>query len=309
LLDLQTGQLTPVVINRDAVFSPFNLDQNHIAYTSGDFVSYDILTRRLDLRDKSAIVTSSSFNDYRAAVADDIDTIAFISNRSGINQIWIKEASGELRQVTEFEDYYTIDHLAISPDGSKIAYTTDAEIQVIDSYSGDIIGTISGDDKGYIDPAFNADSSKLFYTYFANNTWYIESLYLEEFALKTVLTRGYLAKPCPVGDCYYYLRLSDKALMKRTGLEDEIDTGIRLPDVGFLDQFQVINGSVYYTKREGETTTLYRHDFNAESPIEVMPVDAVHFDINTKTNMIYYLSRQPFDTNIEKLRIATPQNQ
>lgn len=299
LLDTESNEITPVLSSRYPIYAPFFIDENTIGFTQGDFIISDIQQGSLNLNTEAISLINSSFNDYRPSFAIETKSIAFLSNRTGLDQIWVREENGSLRQVTKFTEAKKIQHIAISPDGKLIAYTTNATIVVIDSFAGEMIGEIVGDDKSYIDPEFGQESEYLYFTFKHNEEWFIERRSIYNLAIETILTKGFLVKPCLASDCYYYLRLTDKMLMKRYGLEKEESTGVTLENVGFANQFEVIGNRVFYTSKTNGEITLFRHEFGQADAIVIMNLSSLHFAINPDSKRIYYSTRRANDTNIE----------
>ena len=87
---------------------------------------------------KPKLVIQSVMGDTSPQFSPDESRIAFRSNRSGADEIWIKEASGTERQLTHFEGPLT-GSPRWSPDGQQIAFDSrkagDADIYIV-SVSG-----------------------------------------------------------------------------------------------------------------------------------------------------------------------------
>jgi len=299
LVDINTNEIKQILNTRYPIYSPFLIDDNNIGFMQGDFIKSDIVQHSLYAKTKTEDVINSSGTDTMLVIAQRTGAKAFLSDRTGISQIWLNEPTGKLRQITNFNNSEDIRHLAISPDADYIAYTLNATIFLMNSKRGTIEYTIKGDEKSYIDPEFGKDSKFLYYTYKLDNRWFIEKRSLDNFNLETVLTEGYLAKPCQQINCYYYLRVTDKALMKRTGLDSEIDTGIRLESVNYANQFDIVENSVYYAIDTINGKKLFRHDIGTKYSIELMDISSIHFSIYHKYKQIFYADRRLNDTNLE----------
>ncbi|NNJ73020.1 MAG: hypothetical protein HKP09_07545, partial [Enterobacterales bacterium] len=302
VLDTSTNEITQVLSSRYPVYAPFFIGENKLGFTQGDFIISDIEQSYLASDNEPKSFISSSFNDYRPSFSQEKKSLAFLSNRTGLDQIWIKELNGNLRQVTTFNEAMKIQHLALSPNGKLIAFTSNATIFLIDSFTGDLLAEIDGDDKSYIDPVFSQNSDYLYFTLKHGDEWFIERRAISNLSLETILTKGFLVKPCATSDCYYYLRLSDKTLMKRTGLEPEVSTGVKLESVGFASQFEVIGNSVFYTAKQNGKVTLYKHIIANDAPEKVMAINSIHFTINIENNRVYFSTRHANDTNIEAVQ-------
>ena len=302
LLDTRTNEITQILSSRYPVYAPFFISENMIGFTQGDFIISDIEQSYLDSSSEPEPFISSSFNDYRPSYSQETKSLAFLSNRTGLDQIWIKELSGNLRQITTFDEAKKIQHIALSPNGKLIAFTSNATIFLLDSFTGDLLSEIAGDDKSYIDPVFSQNSDYLYFTLKHGDEWFIERRVLSNLSLETILTKGFLVKPCATSGCYYYLRLSDKMLMKRTGLDAEVSTGVKLENVGFASQFEILGNSVFYTLKQNGTVTLYKHIIGNADREKVKAVNSIHFTINTDNKRVYFSTRRANDTNIEAVQ-------
>lgn len=82
---------------------------------------------------KREVIVSSSVDDRLTALSPNGQQIAYISERSGSDEVWIVETDSlTTRKLTAFEDGRHYFDLAWSPDGSALAGLTINEIHVID---------------------------------------------------------------------------------------------------------------------------------------------------------------------------------
>ncbi|MCO7222778.1 winged helix-turn-helix domain-containing protein [Pleionea sp. CnH1-48] len=69
----------------------------------------------------------SSFSEASPIVSNDGKHLAWLSNRSGLFQLWYKEANGTPVQVTQLETQKKFESLEFSPDSRRIAGTVDGQ--------------------------------------------------------------------------------------------------------------------------------------------------------------------------------------
>ncbi len=301
LLDINTSELRPIYDSTKPIYTPFYLPDNQIAFTHGAFIVSDIQVFSLSDEDERKNIISSSFNDIRPVLARDSGDIAFLSNRTGLYQIWIKAKDDTVNQLTQFEDSKQITHLSISPNGKYLAYTNDAKIYVLNTTDGSLKATIAGDQKSYIDPVFSNDNSHLLYTAKLGDGWYIEKLDLNEISVAAVLTEGYLPNPCYQDSCIYYLRLSDKKLLLQTKHGQTIETDINLPSVGYVTQYVIHDDAVYFTEENQGDFTLYRQNLNDLTKETIARLPTRHFQLDHANGAIIFANRRHQSNNIEKV--------
>jgi Tol biopolymer transport system component len=120
-------------------------------------------------------LTSGPGNDLFAAYSPDGSKIAFVSDRTGLPQVWVMDADGSDQTQLTF-DALAKDQLPDwSPDGTKIAYAAceaACDIWVMDADGTDQQIAIGGptDDFG---PAWSPDGTQIAFVRFDNRTVYV----------------------------------------------------------------------------------------------------------------------------------------
>ncbi|QSX30558.1 PD40 domain-containing protein [Shewanella cyperi] len=64
---------------------------------------------------------SSNRRDFRGSISPNGQLTIFVSNRTGLPQIWLKYNSGEERQITSFSNFSHVDELSFSPDSTYVS--------------------------------------------------------------------------------------------------------------------------------------------------------------------------------------------
>ncbi|GAA6172042.1 hypothetical protein NBRC116592_17120 [Colwellia sp. KU-HH00111] len=116
--DLVTDQFTYLNDFHDIEF----LDENNgfLYLTEGDWFNYSISSVNLNSKFEKEVVSSSRSNSKYTRKANSND-FAFVSNRTGLPQIWLK-SNKESRQLTFFKEYTEIKSLTWSFEGEKLVY-------------------------------------------------------------------------------------------------------------------------------------------------------------------------------------------
>ena len=127
LYDLRTHSSRPLTtgVTRDQ-FPSLSPDGRTLAYASGD-LGYDVIEVPLDGSPTRDVIATSR-NEVAPAWAPDGTHFAYVTDRNGANEIWLRNrADGSERLIVGQKDFpgeARVDFLdcAISPDGNRIAY-------------------------------------------------------------------------------------------------------------------------------------------------------------------------------------------
>ena len=164
-------------------------------------------------------VTSGGGTDNHPAWSPDGRQIAFTSNRSGADNIWVVDWDGaNLRQLTSFSGDFSAGYPAWSPDGTRISYIVNEPAPNPDEWTPDggfFLNTMNADGSARIrhplPPASNQDQTDEFWRY---TIWFTEWLDDDRIAFVSWGPEGGTMK-------MYYYRLSDQSV---TGIvPDEIN--------------------------------------------------------------------------------------
>ncbi|WP_281560122.1 winged helix-turn-helix domain-containing protein [Thalassomonas sp. RHCl1] len=132
-ISISTGATTPLYLFDTNATHPVMYSDSEVLFTLGDSSTTNI--NSLNLGEEKQVVSpliTSSFEDHSAAYYNSQKTtrIAFASNRSGNEQIWLKEA-GQFQQLTHFEDKSYIYELNFSANGEIILFIRNDKLYVI----------------------------------------------------------------------------------------------------------------------------------------------------------------------------------
>ena len=122
----------PSINSLEFVLSTVDLD-----IVTLDFATLDLATldNSKEKNNEEVIQVNSTFADYHPAMSADLTQVAFASKRTGSAQIWLKNASGDFAQLTQFDRASFIYVIEWSPDNRHILVQRNEHIYIIDTQS------------------------------------------------------------------------------------------------------------------------------------------------------------------------------
>jgi len=144
------------VVQQDTQFGIWRIQNPFFENDTGDVLEKK-LTERLMLSDSL---------DYYPVFANLSERVAFVSDRSGSLQVWIREEDGTLRQVTNFTDGRLIHHLSWSSDDMYIASSTasGSVLMLVNTINGEIT-KLTDEEAGFKtqNPTWSIDSQTVYF--------------------------------------------------------------------------------------------------------------------------------------------------
>lgn len=299
-LDIKSGKLELLFKAPYQISFPYSVDKQTIGYMRGFLHVRDVI--RLDLNGNIENVITSAFNDSRPAYAQNAGDIAFISNRSGISQIWLLKKDGELQQLTQFDANTRITGLTISHDGKSVAFTINAVLYIFRNDDRQII--YSANDRIYSNPIFSGDGKRIYYGVKDSDKWYIEYRSMKQLSTKETLVEGHIVIPCTTSDCFYFMRFNEKTLYKSTkGITESL--GIELSNIQSSDQLSVIddNDAIYYVSRFDDKTEVKYQNLKTKKAISLVRLPASRFSIEQKPLRFLTSISRKSETHLEMIKI------
>lgn len=298
-LDINNGKLQTIFETSGLISFPYAISNSAVGYMKGFLTVRDIV--QIDPDGSKENVISSSFRDYYPVYAEKSGSIAFISNRTGKNQIWIRSKQGELSQVTSFKGNLRIGSLTISRDGKYLAFLINSKLWVVDSEG--VLLFKSEDSENNVNPAFSHNSDRVFYASEIKGEWYIEYRFMTNLAEKAQLTEGYVIEPCIDSDCVYFIKHKEPQLYK---WEDDkvLFTGVILKGIARSDQLVIVDNLVYYLQREGINSELIVRDMKTGSETSIMSLATSRVSIQEEPFRIYTSISRETETLLQSVDLV-----
>jgi Tol biopolymer transport system component len=297
---LSGGSLTPITTPLTHTSSPAVSPAGHrLAYVdSPNHVSVGRLP--LDGHGRAQPFIASNFFDASAVYSPDGSRIAFRSDRSGTNEIWVCSADGsEPRRVTHFNGPVT-GSPRWSPDGRSIAFDSRArgraDIYVVNLDSENSVHITDSASTGAdnLVPAWSHDASAIYYSSNRTGDWQIWKHSLDTGADVQITTKGgFDAVETSDGSALIYVGDMAPTEIRRLSLR-QTPSNVPLVSIGpgLWHSWAISGNSLLYLKRipsEG-STLLFRLDLNSNQKQTLGEVpDAVNDSISSSPDGRYVL--------------------
>jgi len=141
LINVKTKDITKIYQQTKKITAPFFLSDNELLLSFGDSFTANI--KQIDLNQaepKTHSLISSGFKDHSGAYFKTAknEKIAFVSNRSGSYQIWLKE-NNALVQLTHFKNKEYLYDMSFSANGENLLIQVDEKWHVLNIKTGKLI--------------------------------------------------------------------------------------------------------------------------------------------------------------------------
>ncbi|MCW8999320.1 MAG: hypothetical protein OQK04_11460, partial [Kangiellaceae bacterium] len=296
----------PLIKAAAPIYGPFQIDKKSYGFMRGEPVVSDIEVFDLTSGESLGLAVESSFNDSLPAYAAAADKLAFVSNRSGLPQIWLneKDKSGKVRltQLTNFERSARLLSLSIDPLGTYLVFTTEAQLNVLNIKTGEIIFNSGSNSAEHAYPTFSSNGQKIYYTVKDGANWRIEERRVDSLKIRKVLTDGFFARGCPLEDCIYLIKRDSTTLHKLLANGTEIDTNIDVSNVQFVDQFQILGESILVVSKGEQGNKLKNINLITGEETVIANASSSRFFLDNINKRIFWSKNRLFDTNISSIK-------
>ncbi|TQV89384.1 winged helix-turn-helix domain-containing protein [Aliikangiella coralliicola] len=123
-LDMNSRQNNVIKQARGPIYAPFALDGSNerIGLIGGSLVDHDIVYRDFESQDEKTLL-DSSFSDTLVVYSPNKNRLAWVSNRSGLYQLWLKVGDEVENVITAIQSNGRFTSLDFSADGEKLGGT------------------------------------------------------------------------------------------------------------------------------------------------------------------------------------------
>ena len=247
-----TESLETEIISRASVpiYYPklVNTNPPSIIAVHGGFSTNDIISHNLNTGEQVTLV-ESDYNDYMPSISPDGSLLAWISNRSGRYQVWLKDAKGQIRQLTELHKNRRFTSLDINADATKVGGTVRGEWFVYDLYENQIKWSKEETGK-YNNFKWTSDPDKAYLAKESGERWSQVILDVETTSINPTLnTNTYLAVDSVDGNKTYHVSLNGKALNIRDNNSQNQKTMQLIDKIMYSYQWDTTPQGLFYSQK------------------------------------------------------------
>ena len=144
----------------------WSYDGNKVAYISTDDPRYDRIAIYDIGKGSSALLTDDTYvYEQSPSWSFDSGKIAFISDRGGSNNVWIKDInSGSLTQATNSDN---VSDAKLSPDGTRLAYFETQILYIVDLANGNSNPLLVDDNTDWYSIGWSPDGNRILFVSYA----------------------------------------------------------------------------------------------------------------------------------------------
>ncbi len=237
----------------------------------------------------------STKSDYLPRLNPHISSVAFISERSGLPQIWLKDEIGQLHQLTEFDQAYHFQSLSWSPDGLKLTAAANDQLIWLDitnrqvNFGPEDLMTVAK-------PVWDWDNQRIYFSHKVGLEWQLFS-YSTISGETTQITQsgGYRSTPSRSEDALFLSKIPQSGFWKlnlNSGTEMPISDWLKTQN--FNRDWVVDSAEQYFFFVDPKNiSTLQRLaiDGGSELPVDVLRLNRdtiVDFDISQDHKTLLY---------------------
>ncbi|QWL06870.1 winged helix-turn-helix domain-containing protein [Shewanella algae] len=219
-LQLKPRKLTRLTSVLQEINSPSANSAGRMAAVVGELFEEEIWfwSSPFDEASKPQRFVASSRRDTAGTLRHDGKELIFVSNRSGLPQLWRRDEQGTEKQLSRLSTFSHIDELSYSADDKLVAGSLNQQVFVLNPENGDLkffpqLGNVRN-------VSWGRSSNELLAAVSVDGRWQINSLLLDSGDQQPLLTDGFSAKYAADGTLYF-TRLYKKGIWRlKQGVEE-----------------------------------------------------------------------------------------
>ena len=304
LIDIQTQKITPIYQHPEQITNLLFLSPNELLLSVGDRQTSNINQIDLSQSDlKSVTLIYSPFKDHSGAIfqSEEGEKIAFVSNRSGNYQIWLKNKS-ELIQLTHFENKSYIFDLSFSANGERLLFELDEKWHTLNIKTTKLtkVEMPTGQIKHSI---WQCDSKDTIFTIIVQSgVWNLYSINITTQMTKKLMNGLIGINSHCLSNKYYASVINNKGIYQLHS-DWTINKSIHyLPNISlhYSNEWAVGNDGIYRTDNKGR---LYQFKFSTNKDNEINLGEAKITTLTIQHNKMIINDLSVSDTFIGKITI------
>ncbi|MFD1097629.1 winged helix-turn-helix domain-containing protein [Shewanella litorisediminis] len=280
--DLDTGERVRLTKILQEINSPRSNSKGQTAAVVGELMEEELWHWSVPGNTKPEPWVSSSRRDYRGAMSPDGALTAFVSNRTGLPQIWLRRINGEEIKLTHFDRFSFIDELTFSPNGKLLAGTINGAAFTLELAKSEIHFIPGRTSVRNISFGMSADELVMFSSEAGKRQIQLVDMNTGKM-LNLLAENGFSGKFDRVSGEFYYSKMNSSGIWKLTqGVETQVTDKVTPL---FSGGWHVADGRIWYLKSEEGLTKLIELDVNhARENAHPIPIANVSMNTLSMTN-------------------------
>lgn len=295
-LNIYTKNKTLIKTFQGNVLAPYKVASDRIFIVDGYFSDTDIFSIKLNgiKHEKKLPLVTSSFQDYEPIIAHTENKLSFTSNRTGVEQIWIKY-NDQYKKMTSFTTPYNITNKQFSKDDKKILFLRDNELYLVDVKSTVVFGSLAPF-KLIDNPIWSCDDKHALYIAKDNGIWSLYQTNIKSGAVDILIPNIATIKSDCDNDEYYAFLQNEEKLVK-------FDSTFSIKEEYSLSYYtnngrdwQIANGHLYIHIDD----SLKKINLETKKSEEILQLTYIN-GFYVKQNILYFTERTFKETHIKQL--------
>jgi Tol biopolymer transport system component len=256
----------------------------------------------------SSIQISSTRQDYLPVWDNSGTQLAFLSDRTGDVEIWLKGDDGKERKISSFLGAYRPETLNWSPDDQRIITSSiQGQLRIV-SMQGDDKVTILPDGMMAHFPIWGSGLDNVFFTSGVGGSQQIWSFDLSnptKEPIQVTKSGAYASRLYNDGKELVYTKYYNDGLWRfslDTGIEEQI---VETVAVGPRQQWDIIGSDIFYTQSQNGTLVLFKQNIETGARSEQLRFPsrlAYSFSVNPSDKTISYTVPENISRDIIQLQ-------
>ncbi|TQV72009.1 hypothetical protein FLL45_17730 [Aliikangiella marina] len=265
----------------------------------------NLVKYQLDHPQKPELLSSSTAFEQRPSFANRSLKIAYFSNQTGSNQIWIRESNGDHRQLSQSPVSLANTRLSWAPDDQSILFEFNDEIFAIDTENGKIERLIERFHRPYVSQWSNKGDAIL-YSSEKTGEWQIWQLDLATGEHSPITTKGGYSAAQSTDGFVYFSRLHEPGMWRLKPENKDVQPELVIEDFEVINwmSWQMSADGIYYVRNRANEKGVFFFDFAAQESTQIFPILANHSaTFSIKDNEILLTIQSNAESKIQMIRL------
>jgi len=300
-ISIKTLEIKKIHQSNERLSSPSLISRDEILVSKGEFYKSNI--KKINLNDPEIVsrqAISSSFNDYDATSStfENNEYTAFISDRSGYNQIWLLNKN-ELIQLTSFSDSKSISEIQFSYEAKNLLFIRNNQLFTLNIKSK-LIKELTPPHEIIKNPIWLCSNNNEILTTFHNQgSWDLYKIDIESKTKSKLLSSiNSIKNDCSTNSYYVNTFKGINKLNHEWEItENTLSTKKRL----FTEYFEWdVSSNYLYYFHEGH---IYKKDILNNSKTELLTNEVLTNGFSISNNKLFYNQKTNNNTYISKIKL------